>query len=243
MDHQTLRDGFFREFEGTQDARTKLHESFSKQGTQLIEYRKKLVEIIITVSAAFIAAPAVFKIEPSHDLYHTGLLLLIFTVIFSLLHLREHVDADEAKSVGLRNKLLSVLNGRMDEIKKYLKKSALDQNDAISYRQYREKEDYSEEMNNLTKINQQALDAIPLKAMDYTTCFILFLFTSGAFFVVISILFQNIQLPLIILIEILLSIITATNSANKLTTIYAKIVSFLKSYPDPSTSGSTREKC
>ena len=113
MDMQQLRDSFEREFQGSQDARSKLHARFAEQGTRLIEHRKRLIEIVITVSAGFIAAPVVFKIEPDPGLYRTGLLLLISTIIFSLLHLREAVDSDEAQTAQTRNLLLPVLDRRI----------------------------------------------------------------------------------------------------------------------------------
>lgn len=228
MNPLQIKEAFEREFRSAQDARSELHAKFAEQGVRLIEHRKRLVEVVITVSAAVIAAPAVFKITPDPRLYDIGLTLLVVTIVFALLHLREHVDTDEARTAQTRNVLLPILNRRIEKLKEYLQKDDLSQDDAASYQKYREEEDYSKEMNELTKENEEKIATLHIKAIDYPSSLIMLLFTSGAFFVVISVLFQNLSIPVILLLEVFIMIITATNSADKVTRLYANVLSFFR---------------
>lgn len=115
---KTIRDAFVRELGGAGEAKTALVTNLSEQGIRLVEHRKKIMELVITVSAAFIATPELFDIDIRNEqLYYIGLVVLIFNIIFVILHLRESLDVDEARSVGTITKLLGVIERRIDKLK------------------------------------------------------------------------------------------------------------------------------
>lgn len=225
---QELRDAFIREFEGTQNARTDLHAKFSEQGVRLIEHRKKVMEAVITVGAAFIAAPLIFGTTSNKEFYTIGLSLLIFTIIFTLLHLKESVDEDEARTVETRNKLLPILERRLVKIKEYLSRQTLDPKDASDYWGYRQSEDQSEDMKRSAEANQKELEFVAKKRLDYPSSLIMLLFTSGVFFILSSIFFPNINWAVIVLVEVLLVMITASGFATEVIQIYAKCINLMK---------------
>ena len=119
-------------------------------------------------------------------------------------------------------------------MKEYLSKSSLGPSDALEYQKYRQQEDNSEEMTNRVQLNERDIKSLSQRALDYPSALIMFLFTSGAFFILISILLRNPEpFPCaltIISVEILLVITTATNSAANFTAVYAKIIGRLKNW-------------
>ena len=224
-----IRGGFNNEFLTTQDARSELHARFSEQGIRLIEYRKELIKTVAIVSAGLIATPKFLNITPNADLYLIGLCLLIVTVIFSLLNSRENIDIDEAQTAFTRSKLLPILNERLKKIKEYLFKDSLSAADAEEYRKYRESNDYSDEMNKLVKENESKIQNIHVKAIDYPSSLIMLLFTSGTFFISMSILFPHVTFLAVVFSEIIIIFVTVTNFSNKIVDLYSRLVIFLKS--------------
>jgi type IV secretory pathway TrbL component len=83
-------------------------------------------------------------------------------------------------------------------------------------------------MNNLTKVNELLLQNLHIKGIDYPSALIMLLFTSGTFFIAISILFPSMNLAIIFFAQILIIFITMTNFSTKITSFYSKLVIFLK---------------
>ena len=223
-----IREGFNKEFQGTQDARSELHANFSKQGIRLIEYRKDLIKTIAIISAGLLATPKFLDITPNSKLYLIGLGLLIFTVIFSLLNSKESIDIDEAQTAFTRSKLLPILNRRLEKIKEFQFKPLLNTTDTEVYRKYRESEDHSDEIKNLTNKNEADLENLHIKVIDYPSSLVFLLFISGTFFVSISMFFPCIKFPMILASEIIILFLTCTNFSSRVVGYYAKFVIFLK---------------
>ena len=228
-----IRERFKKEFLDNQETKSKLYSMFSEQGVRLIGYRRDFINSIITVSVAFIVAPRFLNIIYNNKLYITGLLFLIINIIIALLHLRESIDTDEKESFLIMDKLIPILDRRIEKIKEYLSKYKLSEEDLNSYNKYRKEQDYGEDMTNLEKENSQSLKNISLNKINHPTAFLMFLFTSGIFFIFMSVLFKyiciKISIIIIILVEIFLIFITATDSSNEIFKIYAKFIKWLKS--------------
>ncbi len=223
-----IREGFNREFQGTQDSRSELHASFSKQGIKLLDHRKELIKTVAIISTGLIATPKFLDITPDPRLYFIGLSLLIATILFSLLNSRENIDIDEARTVFVRSKLLPILDRRIEKLKEYLSKSSFNADDLRTYQEYRESEDSSEEMKKLKSENDQELENIPIKAIDYASSLVMLLFISGTFFISVSMVLPSISLFGIACVEILIISMTITNFSNKILIGYSKLVTSLK---------------
>lgn len=228
MNHNEIKKEFEKEFQGVQDTRSSLHKQFADQGIMLIEQRREVIKIIITISVGIIAVPKIFDFSYNQHLYYAGIVFFVLTVILSLMHLKEIIDLDESKSLEIRGLWLPILDKRIALIKVYLGKLNLTTEDVHKYSDEWHNFPELDELDKFSKLNEGDLEKIKTRGGDYASSFIMFLFVSGAFFIAISILYKNIQTHVIVLSEILILVGTANQFSNKIIFLYSKLINFIK---------------
>ena len=227
-ENQKVHEAWRKEIEDTQEVRNHNLKMLHEQKLLVIEEMRRLFRIVIELSVGIIIAPHIFDLLKNRTYYFIGVSFLSFVVIFIVLAFREALGRDFVGLQKSEDEMVVVLDNKISIVKKYLQ--------AGIFNYEKDKEQYQEIINSAEtrklvdradklKLDRENRDNLP---KDYSGELVMFLFISGIFWVLLGIFPEYMSWPVVILAELVIIIVTSTDSMWLIAKSFSATQNFLR---------------
>jgi len=229
-ENKEVLDFFQKELNATTSLRNEINKDYAGLQIDIIKQRRDLFYKIAVLSGAILGITKFFTHPQNQNYFLVGVILFLFLIIFILFYIRESLDRD---SNGLRRQqdnYNTILEEKVGLLEKYLTNAIFTKEKIKSYfKELESSEAYKlikKENESLSKERKNRLEG--KEFLEFTSEFVLFLFTTASFFIFISLVKPQLSWMWLLASILFIACLTFLDITKPIVRFISKPLNFLK---------------